>query len=236
VKVIAGRDSFASAWAAVLSGTGYVAMERTQLTAAVQELTDILEAALRTEVFDPEPVERVGMALVELHLTVPEVIACSVRLVGEELLRTAGATADQRARDRIPAIQAALCAGFAKAVREWVYREQEVLRRAALDARDRAEASSRAHEARFRAMFSDAAIGIGICDTKGLLQEVNSRFATMLGYRPDALRGASLTTLFHADDPRELRLYFDQTWPASAITIGSSECSRSATEVHYGRT
>ncbi|MFL6144682.1 MAG: putative bifunctional diguanylate cyclase/phosphodiesterase [Labedaea sp.] len=211
VKVIAGRDSFASAWAAVLSGTGYVAMGRTQLTAALQELTDALEAALRADVFDPDPVEQAGIALVELHLTAPEVIACSVRLIGEELLRAAGANADQRARDRIPAVQAALCAGFAKAARGWVYREQEVLRRAALDARDRAEASSRAYEARFRAMFTDAAIGIGICDTKGVLQEVNSRFAAMLGYRPEALRGADLTTLFHADDPKEMRLYFDQT-------------------------
>jgi PAS domain S-box-containing protein len=211
VKVIAVRDSFASAWAAALTGTGYVAMDRARLVNTVQELTDILTAALRAESFVPEPVEQVGVALVELHLTAPEALACSIRLIGEELLRTAGATADQRARDRIPAIQAALAVGFAGAAREWVYREQEVLRRAALDARDRAEAAGRASEARFRAMFADAAIGIGICDTRGVLLEVNAQFAGMLNYRADQLRGSTISSLFHADDNQELRQYFDQT-------------------------
>jgi diguanylate cyclase (GGDEF)-like protein/PAS domain S-box-containing protein len=210
VKVIAVRDSFASAWAAALAGTGYVAMDRTRLMTTVQNLTDILTAALRTESFLAEPVEQVGVALVELHLPAPEALACSVRLIGEELLRTAGLTADQRARDRIPAIQAALTVGFARAAREWIYREQEVLRRAALDARDRAEAAGRASEARFRAMFADAAIGIAISDTRGVLLEVNARYAGMLGYRPEQLRGTLVTSLFHADDNRELRDYFDR--------------------------
>jgi diguanylate cyclase (GGDEF)-like protein/PAS domain S-box-containing protein len=210
VKVIAGRDSFASAWSAALAGTGYVAMDRARLVTAVQGLVDVLTAALRAEEFEPEPVEQVGVALVELHLTAPEALACSTRLIGEELLRTAGATADPRARDRIPAIQAALAAGFTRAAREWVYREQEVLRRAALDARDRAEAAGRASEARFRAMFADAAIGIGISGTNGVLLEVNARLAAMFGYRPDQLRGATITTLLHADDPHEMR-QFDET-------------------------
>ncbi|HEU5474094.1 MAG TPA: EAL domain-containing protein [Actinophytocola sp.] len=211
VKVIASRDSFASAWAAALAGTGYVAMDRARLVGAIHELAGVLTASLRADSFQPEPVEQVGAAIVELHLTAPDALGCTIRLIGEELLRSANATAEARARERIPAIQAAVATGFAKAAREWVYREQEVLRRAALDARDRAEAAGRASEARFRAMFTEAAVGIGISDTKGVLLEVNARFAAMLGYSTEQLRGTEISTLFHPEDRSEMRTYFEQT-------------------------
>jgi diguanylate cyclase (GGDEF)-like protein/PAS domain S-box-containing protein len=211
VKVIASRDSFASAWTVALAGTGYVAMDRARLVGAVNELSEVLAGALRAEPFRPEEVELVGAALIDLRLTDPDALGCTIRLIGEELLRSAGVSGDPRARERIPAIEAAVATGFARAAREWVYREQEVLRRAALDARDRAEAAGRASEARFRAMFTDAAVGIGICNTKGVLLEVNARFATMLGYTQDGLRGTEITSLFHPEDGPEMRSYFEQT-------------------------
>jgi diguanylate cyclase (GGDEF)-like protein/PAS domain S-box-containing protein len=201
VKVIAGRDSFAAAWAAALAGTGYVAMDRTRLIARVRDLADVLTAALRGDTFEPGPVERVGSALIDLHLTSPDALGCSIRLIGEELLRSAAAEGDHRARERVPAIQAALGAGFAKAAREWVYREQEVIRRAALDARDRAEAAERASEARFRAMFTDAAVGIGICDTTGVILEANAALAVMLGYTQEELISSCINDLFHEINP-----------------------------------
>jgi diguanylate cyclase (GGDEF)-like protein/PAS domain S-box-containing protein len=211
VKVIAGRDSFASAWAAALAGTGYVAMDRSRLIARVRDLADVLTATLRVEEFEPEPIEQVGVALIDLHLTSPDALACSIRLIGEELLRSAGAEGDHRARERVPAIQAALAAGFAKAAREWVYREQEVIRRAALDARDRAEAAERASEARFRAMFTDAAVGIGISDTQGRILEANSALAGMLGFQPEELLGCYITDLFHGDNPPEMWSQLNET-------------------------
>jgi diguanylate cyclase (GGDEF)-like protein/PAS domain S-box-containing protein len=211
VKVIAGRDSFASAWAAALAGTGYVAMDRSRLIARVRELADVLAAALRSETLETEPIERVGTAMIDLHLTSPDALACSIRLIGEELLRSASAEGDHRARDRVPAIQAALAAGFARAAREWVYREQEVIRRAALDARDRAEAAERASEARFRAMFTDAAVGIGICDTTGRILEANGALAGMLGFAPDELIGALIPDLFQSEEPSDAWSFFDET-------------------------
>src|SRR5439155_4769089 len=123
----------------------------------------------------------------------------------------AGAEGDHRARDRVPAIQAALASGFAKAAREWVYREQEVIRRAALDARDRAEAAERASEARFRAMFTDAAVGIGICDAGGRILEANAALAAMLGFGPDEMRGADIADLFDGTNPPELSHLFRET-------------------------
>jgi PAS domain S-box-containing protein/diguanylate cyclase (GGDEF)-like protein len=186
-------------------------MDRARLVGRVRELADVLTTSLRTDEFRPEPVEQVGTALIELHLTSPDALACSIRLIGEELLRCASAEADHRARERVPAIQAALAAGFAKAVREWVYREQEVIRRAALDARDRAEAAERASEARFRAMFTDAAVGIGICDANGHILEANSALAGMLGFPQDEMRSAQIADLFDSGDSPEAWHLFRET-------------------------
>ncbi len=59
-------------------------------------------------------------------------------------------------------------------------------------------------------MFSDAAIGIGITDTNGLLLEVNSAMAGMLDLRPDQMQQHNLVEYVHPDDPPELRRYFNE--------------------------
>ncbi len=110
----------------------------------------------------------------------------------------------------MPKIQAAVTTGFVRAAQSWIFREQETLRRSALEARDSAESARRDSEARFRAMFTDAAIGIGITDTRGRLLEVNCAMAAMLDYRPEQLHGLNLADFMHPDDPPELRRYFNE--------------------------
>lgn len=203
------QDAFVEGWATALTTTGYVAMERSRLVGRISELADVLLGALHEEDFPANAVEQVGAELVGLRFTAAEALACSIRYVDEHLLRSAGIEPHPLAFRRLAAIQAALSSGFVKAVQEWIFREQEAIRRAALDARDRAEAGRRASEARFRAMFIDAAIGIGISDTMGKILEVNPAMAAMLDYRPAELRGADLATLFHPDDPPELQSHRD---------------------------
>lgn len=204
-------DSFASAWTAAVASTGLVALRRTQLAARIAGFTDVLTNALRAESYDRTPVEGIGVSLIALHMTSAEALAASIRLIGESLLRCAGLENDQRARSRLPAIQADVAAGHALAAREWIYREQDLIRHAALDARDRAEAAGRASEARFRAMFNGAAVGIAICDPTGRLIEVNSAFADMLDYQAGELLGTNITNLFHPDNPPDLLCYYHQT-------------------------
>ncbi len=71
---------------------------------------------------------------------------------------------------------------------------------AVLDARRQVDQARRASEARFRAVFAGAAIGIGIADVDGRILELNQAFCDMLGYTADELRKINVTELVHPDD------------------------------------
>jgi diguanylate cyclase (GGDEF)-like protein/PAS domain S-box-containing protein len=205
----ADRGSFVSAWARVLTASGYIAVDRAELLDRVGGFTDTLLAAVRADRLNGSAVERVGAALVELRCATPAALEASLRLIGAQLPSAAGRTSSALPEDRIPCIQAALAAGFVSASQAWIFREQEGLRRSALEARDGAEAARRATEARFHAMFTDAAIGIAITDTDGKVLEVNPAMATMLDYGVGELPTEPyLTDFLHPDDPPDLRRFF----------------------------
>ncbi|WP_245614259.1 putative bifunctional diguanylate cyclase/phosphodiesterase [Actinokineospora inagensis] len=204
---MSGPDAFARTWAAVLTETGYVAMDRRGLVDLVREYTEVLLAGLRAERFQAEPVERIGAGLVGLRLAGPETLRASLQLIGSDLLRVTGA-GELRA-ELLPAVQGAFAAGFATAMQEKIFRDQETIRRAALEARRGAESALLASEARFRAMFNQAAVGIAIGDADGTLVEINTAMAAMLGYRADQLRGMHVNDLRYPDEPVAMRRPFD---------------------------
>ncbi|MGB7910851.1 MAG: PAS domain-containing protein [Desulfobaccales bacterium] len=71
-----------------------------------------------------------------------------------------------------------------------------------------AELRLRESEARFRAVFERAALGIGLIDLKGRYLSVNNAFLEMLGYGEAELRGKPISELTHADDrKRSLELF-----------------------------
>jgi diguanylate cyclase (GGDEF)-like protein/PAS domain S-box-containing protein len=198
----APRDGFSAAWTDVLAATGYVATRRADLRARLDTFAATLDEATTAEVFDPQPVERIGEELVGLRFIAAEALAGTIELVATHF--------PCPSTERMAAIQAALASGFVRAAQARIYREQESLRRSAMEARDGAETARRSSEARFRAMFTSAAIGIGITDTRGRLLEVNNAMATMLDYRPEHLLGLSLVDFLHPDDPPALRTYFNE--------------------------
>ncbi|HBY95272.1 MAG: PAS domain S-box protein [Ardenticatenaceae bacterium] len=74
--------------------------------------------------------------------------------------------------------------------------------------RKRAEETLRESEARFRAIFERAAIGIGLVDLQGRLMESNPALQEMLDYNAEELRHAVFTEFTHPDDvAADLRLY-----------------------------
>lgn len=76
-----------------------------------------------------------------------------------------------------------------------------------IKSRRRAESRLRRSEARFRAIFEGAAIGIALYDMTGLPVEINPAFQKMLGYTNAQLQRMNFTQFTHPDDlPRELPL------------------------------
>src|SRR5206468_4299757 len=101
-------------------------------------------------------------------------------------------------------LQAAVAAGYARALRRMTLVEQERLARAIIVAKGRAEQVARQSEARFRAIFEGAAVGIGISDNRGRIVQVNHALADMLGYTREEMHGLTAPDMAHPTDPPEM--------------------------------
>ncbi|GIG86595.1 putative bifunctional diguanylate cyclase/phosphodiesterase [Plantactinospora endophytica] len=196
-----GAHRYAEQWARAAARHGFVATSTGENQRLLLAHTVRLAQAVLAEPFAAEAGHDIGRALVEAHLTEPGVLDWSVRALGEQFrpLVLPTRTEPETAR-RIAVLQGALSAGFARALRERTLGQQERIAQAAWEARDRVERALRDSEARFRAVFVDAAIGIGIADVDGQIVDVNRAFAELLGYTVDELRKINVSALFHPDD------------------------------------
>ncbi|HKN99826.1 MAG TPA: EAL domain-containing protein, partial [Pseudonocardiaceae bacterium] len=190
---------FAELWASVLVGTSYIPLRRDEVVDLLTELTDDLVTALLAEPFAPGPARAAGARLVAAHFTSGDSVERSVRIIGERLLPELGLTGVQPAA-RMTAVLGGFAAGYALGLRERVLSEQEAIHSAVLDARAEAEAALRASEAKFRAMFADAAIGIGIADRTGRVVEANSALLRMTGMTRPAVLASNVRDYVHPDD------------------------------------
>ncbi|MCZ9344273.1 PAS domain S-box protein, partial [Streptomyces sp. TRM76130] len=86
--------------------------------------------------------------------------------------------------------------------------EQESIAQAALRAQGVVAAALHASEARFRAVFEGAAIGICIADLDGNILQVNEALTRMFGVTDQKLRQGRVRDWTHPDDaPQTWRLY-----------------------------
>ncbi|WP_308042450.1 EAL domain-containing protein [Micromonospora sp. PLK6-60] len=197
-----GAQEYAATWARAVRRLGFVPMSATETERLLLTQTVRLARGLLAEPFSVRPAAEVGRALVEAHLTEPGVLDWSVRALGERFvpLVLPDRAGPGGLAGRTDALQAALAAAFARALRDRTFSQQERIARSAWQARDAVEQALRDSEARFRAVFTGAAIGIGIADTEGRIVDVNQSFADMLGYSIDELRQINVASLFHAED------------------------------------
>ncbi|SNT64753.1 PAS domain S-box-containing protein/diguanylate cyclase (GGDEF) domain-containing protein [Asanoa hainanensis] len=206
-----GAQRYAGRWTHAIARRAFVPMTSEQVQELLTGHAVRLAQALAAEEFSAEPAREVGRALVEANLTEPDTLGWSLRALTEHLVDDVVpglALPDQAAR--LTRLQAALAEGFAWALRDRTFAQQERISRSAWEARNEAEQALRDSEARFRAVFSGAAIGIGIGDLTGQIVDVNQSFADMLGYSRDELRELNVSTLFHdGDAPGIWELYED---------------------------
>jgi diguanylate cyclase (GGDEF)-like protein/PAS domain S-box-containing protein len=185
--------AFARAWAQAVIGTGYVPLTVEALEELLAGYARTLVEVLRSEPFCADPAADVGAQLVGVHITAPEALRRSVELVGREL---SGDVPDER----IAAVQGALADGFARQLREHTQREQQSILRTVLAARHRTEATLRVSDARFRAVFTQAAVGMAIIGLDGSVLEANAALLTMLGRQLIEVSGHAVAELVHPED------------------------------------
>ena len=77
-------------------------------------------------------------------------------------------------------------------------------------AQDEAEQAARELEARFRAVFSGAAVGIGVGDVDGRILDVNPALQKMLGYTVEEMRQRNVGEFIHPADTAEVWQLYQQ--------------------------
>jgi diguanylate cyclase (GGDEF)-like protein/PAS domain S-box-containing protein len=193
--------AFARRWAEAIVGTSYVPIGREVLTKYLLGFTHrLVEAALAGE-FDPSAGRQIGVDMVAAHFTGTEALRETLALIAEglpELLGSALSRVD--AAGRVAQLVASMAAGYAGALRERSLDEQEAIYRAGLRARRKSEQELAAIDARFRAVFTKAVIGIGIFHLGGNIIDANPALLRMLGYTHEELTQLNVSAIVHPED------------------------------------
>ncbi|MGH3799209.1 MAG: putative bifunctional diguanylate cyclase/phosphodiesterase [Pseudonocardiaceae bacterium] len=197
----ADREAFARRWAEAIVGTSYVSMGRGGLAKHLLGLThQLVEAVLAVE-FDPSVGRRVGVEMVAAHFTGTETLSKTLALMAEGLpglLGSAPLCVD--VAGRVAQLTGNLAAGYANTLRERSLDEQDAIYRAGLRARRQAEQALAASEAKFRAMFTEAGIGIGIGDLDGTITDANPALQRMFGYTLEEFTQLNVSEMVHPQD------------------------------------
>ncbi|MFI5844396.1 putative bifunctional diguanylate cyclase/phosphodiesterase [Catenuloplanes sp. NPDC051500] len=186
-------DVIARAWARAISRTSYVSMAHHELVGYLTGQAKRLVGVLEAEEDDRLTPYGIGAALVADHFTEPASLDRTLAVLGEEL-------AVLGRPDRLAALQGAIAAGFAGALKERTLAEQESIRNAAFTARSAAEKARWTSEARFRAIFAEAVIGIGVAELDGSIIDVNTAICEMFGYTRDEFLRQNVGTFIHPED------------------------------------
>ncbi|MEU3984216.1 EAL domain-containing protein [Streptomyces sp. NPDC026672] len=200
---------FATIWSRAVYPVASTALTRAEFEERLLPLAQRLNEALHRRVLDPDGAKAVGAALVDAHCTDPEALSRTLDCVDAYLVLYCGGEGPQdELRVRASRLQHAMAAGFAQSLRARTLVEQEAVAQAALRAQGVVAQALHASEARFRAVFEGAAIGIGIADLDGNVLQVNGALLRMFGLSEQAFRGRRVTDWRHPDDsPHTWRLY-----------------------------
>ncbi|WP_217237674.1 bifunctional diguanylate cyclase/phosphodiesterase [Streptomyces sp. AC555_RSS877] len=200
---------FATIWSRAVFPVTSTSATRPEFEKQLLPLARRLSDALRARVFDADEAKALGAALVAAHCTDPDALGRTLDCVDAYLVLYCGEGGDQEdLRARAARLQHAMAAGFAQALRERTLAEQEAIAQAALQAQGVVAQALHATEARFRAVFEGAAIGIGMADLEGNILQVNGALLRMFGVSEQTMRGRNVMEWTHPEDaPQTWHLY-----------------------------
>ncbi|MCT9009222.1 putative bifunctional diguanylate cyclase/phosphodiesterase [Streptomyces rhizosphaerihabitans] len=200
---------FATIWSRAVFPVTSTSLTRPEFEEQLLPLARRLSEALRARNFEAAAGRTVGAALVAAHCTDPEALSRALDCVDAYLVLYCGEDGPGEAlRTRSARLQHAMAAGYAEALRERTLAEQQAISQAALTARSAVAEALHDSEARFRAVFEGAAIGIGIADLDGNILQVNGALLRMFGGSEQSMRGRKVPEWTHPEDaPQVWRLY-----------------------------
>ncbi|WP_030935109.1 putative bifunctional diguanylate cyclase/phosphodiesterase [Streptomyces sp. NRRL S-646] len=200
---------FATIWSRAVFPVTSTSLTRPEFEEQLLPLARRLSQALHTRTLDAGAGKAVGAALVAAHCTDPDALTRTLDCVDAYLVLYCGEDGDQEElRARSSRLQHAMAAGFAEALRERTLAEQEAISAAALQAQGVVAQALHDTEARFRAVFEGAAIGIGIADLEGNILQVNGALLRMFGITDTMAYGRKVQEWTHPEDaPQTWKLY-----------------------------
>jgi diguanylate cyclase (GGDEF)-like protein/PAS domain S-box-containing protein len=187
--------ALAADWTTAVLGTSYVSMNRRDLRRYLTGLATRLVASFDAPQWDRTVAAGVGRLMVAAHFTDARSLERTLVVVAEHL-----APAGADGTSRLAALQGALAAGYAEALRERTLAEQERISRAAFAARVAAEEARWASEARYQAVFAGAVIGISVAELDGRIVQVNEALSRMLGYEAGEIAARPIYEFMHPYD------------------------------------
>ena len=201
---------FVRQWAQAVQQAGFQPMSASELREMLHGHTGRLLGTVLGGEFDPGTGSAVGEALVRAGVTDPGAVRMTLTALGEPfrtLLAASagpGAPSSQTVAGRVAEDQAALAAGYGAELRRRTLGENVRMGQAVLLAHKEIEQALWESEARFRALFHDAAIGIGIADVQGHIVQANPALARLLGYSGAELGALNVRELVHPADAPDM--------------------------------
>lgn len=190
----------ATSWATVASRTTYLPMSGEKVEQLLARMiSQLVTAVVATPVDDQAAIE-VAAELVAHGVTGPRSVGRSIDVLGACLPRLVELRGVEDRDIAVRRLLAALADGYAEALRQRTFNEQEQIMQPLLQAKLDAERALRVCEGRFRQIFSASAVGIAISDLDGTLITANRAFAGIVGRAPQDLIGAELPELLDAED------------------------------------
>jgi PAS domain S-box-containing protein len=197
---LARREVIAARWNRAIAQSSFVPFSLDEVRRRLAELTERVVRVVLSEPFNRSEAQAIGAALADLRYVHPESLGGTLEALGGELL--AGLPADRvlALQQRLAAVLGRLAAGFYAEARGTILAEQETIRAALLVAQREAEAALWASEARFRAIFDAAAVGIGLAHLDGRIFETNRALQAMFGYSADDLSRLNVADFARPDE------------------------------------
>ena len=192
--------AIADHWQRALSPTGFVALSTNEVHERLVTFIDRIIELVIGDPLDPLKAQALGADLARLYYADADALVRTQAVLAREMVLDLSPEQRQELFPRLMEIFGELSGGFLRCSRHILLAEQESIREALLVSRQKTQEALYTSDARFRAVFDAAAVGMGVGDVDGHILEVNPALLNMLGYSAEEMRRMRVGQLTHPDD------------------------------------